>query len=137
MSDALVAYFPLLKGPIIETAMRRLISFVAVLLLLASAAPVMACVTGLAMNHAESACCRSMHGQCGEMVKQGCCQTVVHNDSPQFATEFVPLTIHWTVLAGVDGLIQPVAINNPARQMILAEHSPPGLIIARTTVLRI
>jgi hypothetical protein len=118
-------------------AMRRLISLVAVLLLLASAAPVMACVTNLAMSHAESACCRSMHGQCGEMAKQGCCQTVVHNDSPQFATESATLAVHWTVVTRVESLISPVTLDNPARQMFLAEHSPPGLLIAQTTVLRI
>ncbi len=117
--------------------MRRLISLVAVLLLLASAAPVMACVTNLAMSHEESACCRSMHGQCGEMAKQGCCQTVVHNDGPQFATEVATLAVHWTVLTLVTNLTRPVALDNPARQMFLAEHSPPGLLIARTTVLRI
>jgi hypothetical protein len=117
--------------------MRRLISFVAVLLLLASAAPVMACVTGLAMSHTESACCRAMHGQCGEMAKQGCCQTVVHNDSPRFATEVATLAVHWTVVTQVASLISPVTLDNPARQMFLAEHSPPGLLIAQTTVLRI
>lgn len=117
--------------------MRRLISLVAVLLLLASAAPVMACVTNLAMSHEESACCRSMHGQCGEMAKQGCCQTVVHNDAPQFATESVTLAVHWTILVHVTSLARPVVLDNPARQTFLAEHSPPGLLIAQTTVLRI
>ena len=117
--------------------MRRLISLVAVLLLLASAAPVMACVTNLAMSHEESACCRSMHGQCGEMAKQGCCQTVVHNDAPQFVTESATLAVHWTVLTLVTSLTRPVTLDNPARQMFFAEHSPPGLLIAQTTVLRI
>lgn len=117
--------------------MRRLISFVAVLLLLASAAPVMACVTNLAMSQTESACCRSMHGQCGEMAKMGCCRTVVHNDSPQVATETATLAVHWAVLALANTLPTPVTLDNPARQISLAEHSPPGLLIARTTVLRI
>jgi len=117
--------------------MRRLISLVSVLLLLASAAPVMACVTNLAMSHEESACCRSMHGQCGEMAKQGCCQTVVHNDSPQLATELAAPAVHWTVVAEMHSLPPPVMLDNPSRQLFLAEHSPPGLLIARTTVLRI
>jgi hypothetical protein len=117
--------------------MRRLISFVAVLLLVASAAPVMACVTNLAMSHTESACCRSMHGQCGEMAKMGCCQTVVHNDSPQFATESATLAVHWTVLALGISLIRPVTLDSPTQPIFLAEHSPPGLLIVRTTVLRI
>lgn len=117
--------------------MRRLISFAAVLLLLASAAPVMACVTNLAMNHAESACCRSMHGKCGEMVKQGCCQTVVHNNSPQAATESAILTVHWVVSIQVNSLTQSIAMAHSGRQMILSEHSPPNLLISQTTVLRI
>jgi hypothetical protein len=117
--------------------MRRLLSFVAVLLLLASAAPVMACVTTLAMSHAESACCRSMHGQCGEMAKMGCCQTVVHNDSPQVATESATIAVQWVVLTQIDSLTRPVTLDKPTRQKFLAEHSPPGLLIAQTTVLRI
>ncbi|MDW5267108.1 MULTISPECIES: hypothetical protein [Acidobacteriaceae] len=117
--------------------MRRLLSFVAVLLLVASAAPVMACVTNLAMSQTESACCRSMHGQCGEMAKMGCCQTVVHNDSPQAATETASLAVHWTVFTQGDSLTMPVVLDNPVQQTSMAEHSPPGLLIARTTVLRI
>lgn len=117
--------------------MRRLLSIVAVLVLLASAAPVMACVTNLTMTHAESACCRSMHGQCGEMAKQGCCQTVVRNDSPQVATESVTLAVHWAVLTQIDRLIQPVTLDDPMRQAFLTRHFPPGLLIAQTAVLRI
>lgn len=117
--------------------MRRLLSLAAVLLLLASAAPVMACVTNLAMNSTESACCRSMHGQCGEMVKQGCCQTVVHNNSPQLAVESATLAFHWTVIAEQGRFMQPVALDTPMRRVSFAEHSPPGLRIAQITVLRI
>jgi len=117
--------------------MRRLLSFVAVLLLLASAAPVMACVANLAMSQTESACCRSMHGQCGEMAKMGCCRTVVHNDSPQVATETATLAVQWVVLTQIDSRTTPVVPDSPARQASLADHSPPGLLIARTTVLRI
>jgi len=121
-----------------EKVMRRLLSFVAVLLLLASAAPVMACVTTLAMSHEESACCRSMHGQCGEMAKMGCCRTVVHNDSPQVATETATLAVQWVVLTTqIDSRTTPVVPDSPARQASLTDHSPPGLLIARTTVLRI
>ena len=117
--------------------MRRLLSIVAILILLASAAPVMACVTNLAMTHSESACCRSMHGQCGEMAKQGCCQTVVRNDSPQIATESVTLAFHSSVLTKIDCFIQPVTLDAPIRQAFLTQHFPPGLLIAQTTVLRI
>jgi len=117
--------------------MRRLLSIVAILILLASAAPVMACVTDLAMSHTESACCRSMHGECGQMAKQGCCQTVVHNASPQVATESVTLAVYWTVFAQTDRLIRPLMLDDPTRQTFLTQHFPPGLLIAQTTVLRI
>lgn len=117
--------------------MRRLISLVAVLLLLASAAPVMACVTNLAMSHEESACCRSMHGKCGEMVKQGCCQKVVHDSSPQVATEAITLAIHWVVFPQVASVTGTVTLDNPTRQTFQTEHSPPGLLIAKTAVLQI
>jgi hypothetical protein len=66
--------------------MRRLVSIVAILLLLASAAPVMACLTNVVMSHEESACCRAMNGQCGHMEKMGCCQTEIRADeTPQIA----------------------------------------------------
>jgi hypothetical protein len=120
-----------------EFVMRRLLSLVAVLLLLASAAPVMACVTDLAMSPTESACCRSMHGQCGEMVKQGCCQTVLPNNSPQLAVESATVAVHWTVIAQAGRFMQPVTLNIPVPQVFLSEHSPPGLLVAQTTVLRI
>jgi hypothetical protein len=120
-----------------ERFMRRLLSFVAVLLLLASAAPVMACVTNLAMSHEESACCRSMHGQCGEMAKMGCCRTVVHNDAPQVATESATLAVQWVVFTQSDSFTRPVTLDRPAPQTSVAEQSPPGLLIARTTVLQI
>ena len=51
--------------------MRRLASFVAILLMLTAAAPVMACLTNVVMSHEESACCRAMHGQCGHMAEDG------------------------------------------------------------------
>ena len=67
-------------GRILDLAMRRLSSIAAILLLLTAAAPVMACLTSVAMSHEESACCRAMHGQCGHMEKMGCCQTEVRTD---------------------------------------------------------
>ena len=66
--------------------MRRLASIVAILLLLAAAAPVMACMTSVVMSREESAYCRAMHGQCGGMTKMGCCRMEIRTDeTPQIA----------------------------------------------------
>lgn len=66
--------------------MRRLASIVALLLLLTTAAPMMACVMGTAMSYEENACCRAMRGNCDEMAKTGCCRTEVRTDKqPQMA----------------------------------------------------
>src|SRR5437016_14080750 len=76
--------------------MRRLASIVAILLLLASGAPVMACLTNVVMSHEESACCRAMHGQCGHMQKMGCCQTEVRTDeTPQIGATSPTIHIQW------------------------------------------
>jgi len=53
-----------------------MVSLVAVVLLLAVASPVFACVTQLMMTPAEKACCHRMHGHCEEMMGPCCC--VVH-----------------------------------------------------------
>jgi hypothetical protein len=39
------------------------------------------------MTREESACCRQMQGNCGDMAKMGCCRTESHSDqNPQLAT---------------------------------------------------
>src|SRR5271170_6153164 len=106
--------------------MRRLASIVALLLLLTTAAPVLACMTGNSMSLEESACCRAMHGNCGEMAKIGCCRTEVRTDEhPQIATTAPSIELHWAV---VDWLT-PAAIapqTFPSSFLdIPAEHSPP------------
>jgi hypothetical protein len=60
--------------------MRRIATLAAIFLLLTTVAPVLACVTGVGMSREETACCRAMHGQCGEMVKMSCCQTKARAD---------------------------------------------------------
>jgi hypothetical protein len=118
--------------------MKRIASIVALLLLLSAAAPVMACMTGSAMSHEESACCRAMHGNCGEMAKKGCCRTEVRTDEhPQIATTAPSIELHWAVIdwlmpesVGVR-TIPSLSLDTPD------EHSPPGLLIAKTAVLRI
>jgi hypothetical protein len=118
--------------------MNRLASFVAILLVLSTAAPVMACVTGSAMSREEKACCRSMHGNCPEMAKMGCCQTKVRTDDhPQLATSAPISIVQCAVIAW--RVPNQVAVQSftlfPSR--ISEEHSPPGLLSAKITILRV
>jgi hypothetical protein len=118
--------------------MRRVSSIIALLLLLSIAAPAMACSTGAPMSHEENDCCRTMHGNCGEMAKTGCCRTEVRtNERPQIATTTPSIELHWAVIhwlmpESVDVQTVPSSILD-----VPAEHSPPGLLMARITVLRI
>ena len=88
---------------------RRLASLVAILLLLITAAPVLACATESGMTHEERACCRSMHGNCGEMAKTGCCKMEVWADAhPQLPVatpdiSFVQAFVQWVVLSFARG----------------------------------
>jgi len=118
--------------------MRRLASIVAVFLLLTAVAPVLACMTGGAMSHEESACCRAMHGQCGDMVKMGCCRTKIRTDvSPQIAATSPSAGIQWTVVAQVAPLASPVRTFPSVLLQMPEDYFPPGLLTAKITVLRI
>jgi hypothetical protein len=118
--------------------MRRLASIVAILLLLTAAAPVMACVAGVAMSHEESACCRAMHGQCREMTKMGCCRTEVRSEgSPEIAATSPVVDVHWVCVALLPARPTPVRFAAPIAWHVPEEHDPPGLLTAQTTVLRI
>ena len=118
--------------------MRRFASIVAILLLLTAAAPVMACLTSVVMSHEESACCLAMHGQCGHMEKMGCCRTEVRTDeTPQIAATSPVTDVQWVCVAHLPFLPTPVHFVASVIWLIPDEHSPPGLVTARTTVLRI
>ena len=118
--------------------MRRLASIVAILLLLTAAAPVMACLTNVAMSHEESACCRAMLGRCGGMEKMGCCRTEVRTDeTPQSAATSPAISVHWVCVAHLPTLPAPVHVVATTVRLMPDEHSPPGLLATRTTVLRI
>jgi hypothetical protein len=118
--------------------MRRLASIVAIFLLLTAAAPVLACVTGVAMSHEESACCRAMHGQCSEMTKMGCCRTEVRSEgTPQIAATSPVVDVQWVCVALLSALPTPVRFASPIVWHVPEEHYPPGLLTAKTTVLRI
>ena len=118
--------------------MRRLTSIVAILLLLTAAAPVMACVTSVVMSHEESACCRAMHGQCVDMEKMGCCRTEVRTDeTPQTAATSPATDVQWICVAYLPSLPAPVHAISSTVWRATDEHSPPGLLSTKTTVLRI
>ncbi len=118
--------------------MRRLASIVAILLLLAAAAPVMACLTSVAMSHEESACCQAMHGRCAGMEKMGCCRTQVRTDeTPQLAASSPITDVHWVCVAHLPLLPTPVHFVASTVWLVPVEHSPPGLLTLKTTVLRI
>jgi len=117
---------------------RRLTTLVAVLLLLSEAVPMLACVTDIAMSHNDSACCRSMHNQCGDMAKTGCCRIEIKSDQQPKLTSMGPsFNPQWTISEWV-----PIAeaFGTPTRIIVSKmpdEHSPPGLIVVRIANLRI
>jgi hypothetical protein len=118
--------------------MRRFASIVALLLLLSAAAPVLACMTGSAMSREESACCRAMHGNCGKMEKMGCCRTEARTDQhPQIATKAQSIDLQWAVIDWLAPTI--IVVRTPPHSLFSTpdEHSPPGLLTAKITVLRI
>jgi hypothetical protein len=118
--------------------MRRLASIVAILLLLAAAAPVMACLTSVAMSHEENACCRAMHGKCGQMAKMGCCQAQVRtDDSPQIAAASLAVSVHRVCVEHLSSVSSSAYFETSIVHRVPNEHSPPGLSTAKTTVLRI
>jgi hypothetical protein len=118
--------------------MRRLTTTLAIFILLLTAAPLQACMTDSAMNQEESACCRAMHGKCDGMEKMGCCRTEVRSDEhPPLAASSPSTGLHLAVMDWLEPFVNK-AQNLPSSIADIADaHSPPGLVIARTTVLRI
>lgn len=118
--------------------MRRLSSIVAVFIMLVMMMPVLACASSPKMTRMEEDCCQQMHGRCGEMAKQGCCQVEVRNDPGQLPAHTVAVPLQHLVLVAI---LYPLLSEMPASAgqpwLFPQEHSPPGLLIAATTVLRI
>jgi hypothetical protein len=122
--------------------MRRLASIAALLLVLTTLAPMLACVAGDAMTREKSACCKSMQAggasQCAQMAKMGCCRTEARTETtPQLATispaiDFRPALV--LSLTSVD-ISHPVATIASFQKPL--EHFPPGLLTTKTAVLRI
>lgn len=119
----------------ILATMRRLAGIVVLLVLLGASGPVMACVTGQTMSREESACCKAMNRQCGEMARMGCCRMVVRHDLQQLATQTASLPLHWVVALRVAPVV-PASLTFEIG-VPMASHSPPGLLAAQSTVLRI
>lgn len=118
--------------------MRRLSSVVAVFIMLVMMMPVLACAASPKMTQMEQDCCQQMHGKCGEMAKQGCCQIEVRNDPGQLPAHVVAAPVLPLVLVA---LLYPLVFELPASVghpwQFPSQHSPPGLLIASTIVLRI
>jgi hypothetical protein len=90
------------------------------------------------MSHEEKACCRSMHGNCPEMAKMGCCQTKVRTDDhPQLATSAPQSIVQCAVI--VWHAPDQVTVQSPTLfpSRIPEEHSPLGLLAMKITILRI
>ncbi len=118
--------------------MRRLISFVAVVLLLSVASPVFACMTQLAMTPAERSCCAKMHGNCHEMPGHQCCQLHQHGDLPQ--APVVRSNAPVLVLPPAETLIAFYPEMRSGAELLGARESerpPPLLTHLSTIVLRI
>ena len=123
--------------------MRVLRQFGALVLLLASClSPAVACmVPDAQMNTEESACCRTMKNQCGQMgmpASHGCCQKTppsVHDN----ALDTKAVVLH-PVVVPVIWLAAFELVNPPATVIGWVEHpdySPPKSPPATISILRI
>lgn len=118
--------------------MRRLASFIAIFILLTAAAPLLACMTGRTMSHEESACCHSMHGNCGGMEKMDCCTTEVKTDhSPQLATAPPATDVDLLIVAWLAPPVRSSAVGPRSLFRSPDQHSPPGFLIPECSILRI
>jgi hypothetical protein len=121
-----------------DISMRRLASIFAIFILLLTAAPLLACMTDSEMSKEESACCRAMHGKCDGMENMGCCRTAVQADEhPQLAVSAPTIDLHLAVVGWLEPFVPEVQSVPPSVLGIADAHSPPGLLVARITVLRI
>ena len=127
-----------MRTAIYNRGVRRLATFVVMLLLMTGAAPVLACVTGAAMSKTQTACCREMHGQCGEMAKTGCCGVELKSDvQPQLMTAAVSMDVRWVWLGAAWVPMKTGMVVSGSGLKAPDQHSPPGLVVARISKLRI
>jgi len=100
--------------------------------------PVLACAAAPTMSRMERDCCEQMHGKCGDMAKQGCCRVEAHNDRAQLPSNVTTSPI--PPIAPVTILYPRLVELSPSagfRWRVPNQHSPPGILITGTTVLRI
>jgi hypothetical protein len=98
----------------------------------------MVCMTDSVMSQRESACCVAMHGKCDGMEKMGCCRTEVRSDEhPQLAASAPMVDLQLAVVDWLEPLGSEVKSVSSSALEIADAYSPPGLVIARITVLRI
>lgn len=89
------------------------------------------------MTHEDRACCRAMHGTCGEMAKRAVVERSFGRMHTAARGRFTPFSVdsifvEWLAPAAPSThSIPPAVFRSPN------EHSPPGLLIAKLTVLRI
>jgi hypothetical protein len=99
---------------------------------------VLACAATPTMSRMEQDCCGQMHGNCGDMAKQGCCRVEVRSDLNQLPTRAVAAPVPPLITVAI---LYPPLVELRSSTAYLwhspDEHSPPGLLIASTTVLRI
>ena len=100
--------------------------------------PVLACAASPKMTRTEQDCCQQMHGKCGEMAKQGCCQIEVRHDLSQLPAHVVAAPVLPLVaIAFLYRLLVELPASAGHRWQLPNQHSPPGLLIVATIVLRI
>jgi len=90
------------------------------------------------MTPEESACCRAMHGKCGDMTKMGCCKTEIGTDGhPQLASSAPSADVQPMMVAEFSPA--PAFFQQATFVLMKApsEHPPPGLLIVRIANLRI
>ncbi len=79
-----------------------------------------------------------MHGKCVEMKEMGCCRTEVRaDDTPQIAAMAPVTDVQWVCVAYLPALTTSLHLAETTVRQLPNEHSPPGLLNAKTTVLRI
>ena len=72
------------------------------------------------------------------MEKMGCCRTEVRtNETPPIAATSPATDVQWVCVAHLPALSTPLRSVASTVWLMRDEHSPPGLLAAKTTVLRI
>lgn len=117
--------------------MRRFTGFVAILILFVMMLPVLACAA-TPTTPMEQDCCRQMHGKCGDMAKQGCCRVEVRSDLQQLPSRVMTaVALPAVTIAIVYSPMAELSTASGYTWQVPDAHSPPGLLVASTIVLRI